>query len=706
VGATLFISFVVFNVSVRRGKSFENNRSIHYTIMELETHLPAEVPVTPGSQDPVIEAESHNVAKLMLVKERYRNREFGLVGNEVSIGGLATFVMGCFNSKPTGSKQDDEVETRLWRNISCLLTFFVHRTICVCLSTLFVYDNDPSDELALAAESEPQFLRSLQEKSWRFAKQTLADIYGAVNVKSWEASGARNHAMQYFNSVAREPCIVSELQRLSDDDFSEVFHAKYKRLDILVQAALTLVLYVRADNMFAAYASLRSLSQFVAEIATPAVEGLYVKSGNRPRFDACCPEKQRILHLTSNMMRITNTFVTKEERKGRLMEIASRLVESINYATGGGNSVEAHRREVLCAYVTGKVPAHRQPKTPPASARKPGAHTNGTISPMTLGTFAQLSIHPGSPGAGCYAPQGYPVGASHISPIGLTSSRKKYSRKSSFRSTPSSTPFSSPPAALAVEQFVTPTTESNTTGYSTSYTGGSTGSLGTDCDEYSRLDFDAAEALDFAADGYFTGLGSASSHDVTDIEDGILALNIPRSQTDKSLCSSNSNNSSFISVSRDSPRPRAASVASLASIESSKRSYSTTQSFDDSFADFYDEDDNRETKRANIPDVQMEDVDLPVRQSCLSPVPNAERETSTPHSFSDCAPELAKSGDSDVAEWSRLAGCNGDIAMNPFISSQCQSSSVLVATAVSAADSLSACAELDLRLPMRFASST
>jgi hypothetical protein len=303
------------------------------------------------------------------------------VGNKQASYAVASFVMKSFQTTPIGGKQVQEVETKLWKTIPNLLTYFLFQSTSLCLTELFIRDNDHADSLT-ARESDPSFLHTLQANSWGIAIRVLDNICGTVDLKSLEGSRSRQHAIAYFchedNAYAD---IVNELVALKDKDFEDVFGGKYKHLEILVQSAITSVLFIRADPKFVGYAGLHDdFDQFAASTFTAAVEELVVKNGHRPSFKDSTPRQQKILHFTSNIMRIANMFVTNKQRKARLMDISSRLAEGTAYPTGGGRSVEAHRRESLFSHITGILPERKSPVRSSVACGSQAVHAPSPIA--------------------------------------------------------------------------------------------------------------------------------------------------------------------------------------------------------------------------------------------------------------------------------------------------------------------------------------
>jgi hypothetical protein len=167
--------------------------------------------------------------------------------------------------------------------------------------------------------------------------------------------------MKYF-TTGYNTCanIVSELVGMSDAEFTQVFDSKFKHLDILIQSALTIVLYIRADRTFTTeLARLPASFEVFENDIVAAADKLPVRSSREPKFSLCSPSQKRTLFHVARMMCITNTFVTQGSRKGRLMEISSRLVEGVAYATGGGYSLHAIRRELLFEVITAIMPKSR-----------------------------------------------------------------------------------------------------------------------------------------------------------------------------------------------------------------------------------------------------------------------------------------------------------------------------------------------------------
>jgi hypothetical protein len=155
----------------------------------------------------------------------------------------------------------------------------------------------------------------------------------------------------YTIQAAREIELLDEMQ------FLDVFNSKSKQLQVFVEAAITLMLFIRDDRSIQAL-QYDSVADFVDDTYTLENERLVATTNKKgktsyPRFDKCLEEETKYLFYTSNMMRIMNTFILGPGNKDRFMDIASHVVERKSYQTGGGNARGAKRRETLYALISG-----------------------------------------------------------------------------------------------------------------------------------------------------------------------------------------------------------------------------------------------------------------------------------------------------------------------------------------------------------------
>jgi hypothetical protein len=285
--------------------------------------------------------------------DEYRTGHLQMVDCEVYIGRLAkSVVKDCFGYVQSA---ESYVESVLWKRVPNLLIYWLHQTIRRCLRELFQRDINVAG--MKAEESSDWFLQSLCKESRQIGVEEINRITGSRNRRSWNKH-ARQACITLF---ASDPHIVSELGRLSDKEFDVVFRSGYKHLDILVQSAIAVILYVRGETTFMTRLACVpvSLEAFVRDVF-PAAED--VLAGYRPRFQTCSPTQQLILFQTARLMCVCRTFIRWKMCKGRVLEICSRLAEKLAYATGGGSSLEANRREALFACLTGIMPVLKTPQ--------------------------------------------------------------------------------------------------------------------------------------------------------------------------------------------------------------------------------------------------------------------------------------------------------------------------------------------------------
>jgi hypothetical protein len=158
-----------------------------------------------------------------------------------------------------------------------------------------------------------------------------------------------------------EECLfhaIAEIQMLSDTQLLDVFESKNKQLEVILEAAITLMLFIRDDHHIQRLQH-QTVAEFVDVTYTLEHESLIAKPDKKgkityPRFNECQKTETRHLFYTSNLMRITNAYILGHGNKDRFMDITSHLVERRSYQTGGGNARQAKRRELLYAFISGR----------------------------------------------------------------------------------------------------------------------------------------------------------------------------------------------------------------------------------------------------------------------------------------------------------------------------------------------------------------
>jgi hypothetical protein len=175
----------------------------------------------------------------------------------------------------------------------------------------------------------------------------------------------RGHAIQYLYSLAvaatdprRRALLeraIDDLIALTDKQFGDVFQQKHKQLDTFLQATLTVVFHIRNDAYVTGQQLFASIEDFRRAVTAAGFDQLHAKYGRLPRFNACHDDEMTNLFHNYKLMVITHLIIGGGRTKKKMMEIPERLVESVFHPPGGGNGVQAHRREVLQEIVSGKV---------------------------------------------------------------------------------------------------------------------------------------------------------------------------------------------------------------------------------------------------------------------------------------------------------------------------------------------------------------
>jgi hypothetical protein len=343
----------------------------------------------------------------------YRTGQLRMVGSETYAFHLAhELLVSCFDTHST----TQDTEAVLWKKLPKVLHYWLTKTIVRCLDKLFKQDTNacvPQPVPALVpfpglqvphlvqvrfvagVEADGAFLKRLWREARQIGIEMRDEICKMQKRQSWNGSLARLASTNYFgmpnDAFAGQ---VHELANVTDEEYTEVFRSKFKHLEVLLQSALTIILYTRADTAFVTeHAHLPASVQVFADSTFAFAEDLLANDGHQPRFADCDHSQQRILFHTANMMRIANTFVTCQQRKGRLMEVSSRLVERIAYSTGGGSSPDADRRAALFVFISGVSPEKR-PRARTSKASIAVHFTAQCASPRTTSN----STHQGVPG--------------------------------------------------------------------------------------------------------------------------------------------------------------------------------------------------------------------------------------------------------------------------------------------------------------------
>jgi hypothetical protein len=312
--------------------------------------------------------------------DRYRTGQLRMISNREYVYHVASnIVRTCFDKQSKG--KGSYVEAVLWKRSPELLTYWLDQTLQGCLTKLFKVDINIPGQQSIPVESDPVFLKRLWPEAHTVGvevKNSFSDTFA----QTWEGKRARLASIGFFCSNASAfATILQELAAMTDEDYSIVFDSTYKHLDILLQCGLTIVLYTRAHPTFLTDRALvsPSLEAFVEETLKAAAK-VPVKPGHEPKFELCSFSQNRVLFYTANVMRIANTFITGS-RKGRLMEISSRLVEGSIYATGGGRSEGPSRREVLFSFITDVIPKPRPSQQRTMTVSQNTAPALGIVNP-------------------------------------------------------------------------------------------------------------------------------------------------------------------------------------------------------------------------------------------------------------------------------------------------------------------------------------
>jgi hypothetical protein len=174
----------------------------------------------------------------------------------------------------------------------------------------------------------------------------------------------RGHAIQYLRSLAvaatdprRRALLeraIDDLIALTDKQFVHVFQQKHKQLDTFLQATLTVVFHIRNDAYVTGQQLFASIEDFRRAVTAAGFNELHAKYGRLPGFNACHDDEMTNLFHNYKLMVITHLIIGGGRTKKKMMEIPERLVECVFHPPGGGNGVQAHRREVLQEIVSGK----------------------------------------------------------------------------------------------------------------------------------------------------------------------------------------------------------------------------------------------------------------------------------------------------------------------------------------------------------------
>jgi hypothetical protein len=201
-------------------------------------------------------------------------------------------------------------------------------------------------------------IRSIAKKTW---KRLCKRPQGLDGLTSW-----LDHVLQ-LDTASRGPDphqeagsqheaflgqVSRELEQLTDEQVKDVFDSKHKQLNILVQAAVVVLLFVRDDAHLHALQQ-QSVQAFTAEMFTDAIEQLFCKKGKQTPFRGSLPEEEWHLLHTWNFLQIAHTFIRGDDTKKLFMEITSRLAQNKSFVTGGGYTPFVHRREALYIHTTG-----------------------------------------------------------------------------------------------------------------------------------------------------------------------------------------------------------------------------------------------------------------------------------------------------------------------------------------------------------------
>jgi hypothetical protein len=151
---------------------------------------------------------------------------------------------------------------------------------------------------------------------------------------------------------------LAEASNITDDEFAAIFDQgkRYKQMEVLLQTAVTAVLYIK-NGAFTQTLLYSSSESFVKDMVN---RGVRIKGG-ATIFEGCTEDDVQVLMDTANFMRIANAIVDKGQKKVRVQEIASRLTECKKYSSGSGKAQHTNRREALFELYSGVSPT-RKPK--------------------------------------------------------------------------------------------------------------------------------------------------------------------------------------------------------------------------------------------------------------------------------------------------------------------------------------------------------
>jgi hypothetical protein len=338
----------------------------------MEAHSNGEVPnVSHRLRDMRLSGQNDQMRKWLHLADQYAAFTGGRTVNindklewwRQPIAELAREIVSiCFADHEFLFTRENQVSITHIRNV---LIWWLQQALISCLHDEFA----PNGEDVVVNED---FMRTLNNGALKAGVFVIDRMCKPEHVQGIASNtkypSERERAIKYLELSARtDPGqqerilgAAHELEQLSDEQFNDVFSHKHKQLDIILQAGVTVVLFIRSDK-FIADLQLDTHDHFFKRVTVDGFEQLHMQYGYCPGFNKCSYQEICDLFHVFNFMQISFKFASG---KRRLMELASRLVERKEYATGSGHSPAAHRREVLYAMVSGELTysniAHKQ----------------------------------------------------------------------------------------------------------------------------------------------------------------------------------------------------------------------------------------------------------------------------------------------------------------------------------------------------------